>query len=86
MRDLAMEKETSKRENHFERKAPNGFWLKNAASTGGVYLLAGGNCPCCGGSTCPVGFSGAVAVGLFAATAQRFWNLFRKVFSKRITS
>jgi hypothetical protein len=65
-----------------EAKPSKGFrirlrdWLRTAGLTSGVYFFSGVVCPCCG-STCPVGFSGAVLVGNIVAFLKSIWHSLR---------
>lgn len=58
-------------------------WLRTAGLTGGAYFFSGAACPCCG-STCPVGFSGAVLVGTAVAFLQRVWRKLRTSVSAKL--
>lgn len=58
-------------------------WLRTAGLTSGAYFFSGAVCPCCG-STCPVGFSGAVLVGTAVAFLQRVWRTLRTSVSAKL--
>ncbi len=65
-----------------EKKSSKGIlarfreWFRTAGFTSGAYFFSGAACPCCG-SSCPVGFSGAVLVGTAVAFLQRVWRTLR---------
>ena len=58
-------------------------WFRTTGLTGGAYFFSGAACPCCG-STCPVGFSGALLVGNAVALLQRVWLKLRTSVSAKL--
>lgn len=49
---------------------PSGAWL----GFSGLYLMAGGPCPCCGNLGCPNGVVGAGIVGGLVTTVLFLWR------------